>query len=146
MLSLTSFINKHFQHLVRLCMVLSAMLVITTGCGQSGPKLVPMHGVVTFQGKSIAPGSVFLEPVNTSERGSSLLQLDGSFVMRTYPHGDGVRPGDYCLYLQLGRSDVAELLPFCDVTTSPILLTVPEDGLPAYRLELTEHLPKPAAS
>src|SRR5262245_8929704 len=86
--------------LVRRCLALSAvlLLVVTAGCGNR-PKLVSVTGKVTHKEKELTAGSIYFHPAEGNsyqgEKPSSLLQTDGSFAMRTYPHGQGVPPGQY---------------------------------------------------
>jgi hypothetical protein len=128
---------------VKLSLLLFALLVGTVGC-ERGPALVPVTGKVTFQGKPIVPGAVFIEPDDgpdgTVLRASGLLQLDGSFALRTYPHGQGAMPGTYRLYLQLGHGTKPELAAFTDVMRSPLTVVVPEEGLKDHHIELSEHI------
>lgn len=118
------------------CLILAGL---ECGCAQPPPmNLVQVTGKVTMNGKPICPGSIYFQP--EQENGllsSSLLQLDGSFTMRTYPHGDGVRPGTYKAYLQLGGGATPEITKFTNPATSPILLEVPAGGLMGQTLELS---------
>lgn len=123
--------------------ILTALLVGSLGCNR-GPVLVPFAGGVTFHGKPVVPGAVFIEPDSGPDgavkRASGLLQLDGSFALRTYPHGDGAMPGKYRLYLQLGQGTKPELAGFTDVTRSPLTVVIPDAGLQGYQIELTDHI------
>ena len=128
---------------MKLSILLFALLVSSVGCNR-GPVLVPVTGEVTFNGKPVVPGAVFIEPDGgpdgTVQRASGLLQLDGSFALRTYPHGDGAMPGKYRLYLQLGHGTKPELAAFTDVTRSPLMVIVPDAGLEDHRIELADYI------
>lgn len=128
---------------MKLSILLLALLVGSVGCNR-GPALVPVTGEVTFNGKPVVPGAVFIEPDGgpdgTVQRASGLLQLDGSFALRTYPHGDGAMPGKYRLYLQLGHGTKPELAAFTDVTRSPLMVIVPDAGLKDHRIELADYI------
>lgn len=127
---------------MRIGWLIVLLAIGVAGCTR-GPTLVPVTGEVAFNGKPVVPGSVHLEPVDGPDAGvmraSSLLQLDGSFTIRTYPHGEGAMPGKYRIYLQLGPGTKPDLALFTDVTKSPLLVDVPEAGLKGYHLELAEY-------
>src|SRR5262245_16238197 len=115
-----------------LCLVLLALL---TACGCSGekPKLVPVTGKVTFTKKALTAGSIIFHPdagnSYQKDRPSSLLQVDGSFTMKTFPFGEGVPPGTYKVTLapelanRIGRPDYA------NPDKTPWSVTVPDAGL-----------------
>ena len=82
----------------RLALMAALVLVASAGCG-SKPKLVGVTGKVTHKEKGLSAGSIYFHPADgnsfSGEKPSSMLQLDGSFTMRTYPHGEGVPPGKW---------------------------------------------------
>src|SRR5262245_40493969 len=74
--------------------------LMLAGCGNNdAPNLVPASGKVMMDGKPLTAGAIIFHPSegNTfmKDKPSSLLQLDGSFTMKTYPFGAGVSPGPY---------------------------------------------------
>ncbi len=116
----------------------TTVLVCCSGCDR-GPSLVPVEGRVTYNGKPVVPGAIFFEPTEgaagSQMRASSLLQIDGSYTLRSYPHGDGAVPGDYRVYLQLGHGN-QELSKLTDSTHSPLAATIPEAGRKDLDFEL----------
>jgi len=115
------------------CRRLAVLLLccLLTGCGEAPPPLVPVTGkVVLSDGSPVTRGSISFHPdtANSYQKDdpSSLLQVDGSFTMKTFPFGEGVPPGKY------------------KVTLSPDLagrIRHPEYGLPAktpWKIEVTE--------
>ena len=80
--------------------VLALLLALTAGCGNEGPKLYPVTGQV-FHGDKPAAGAnvVFQLKEGPQQPGapipSAIVQEDGSFTIRTHPHGEGAPPGDY---------------------------------------------------
>src|SRR5262245_14718577 len=77
---------------------LAATIVAATLCGcGGGPKLVSVTGKVIQKGTGLSAGVINLHPAagNTwaGQPPTSQLQLDGSFTLATYPHGNGVPPG-----------------------------------------------------
>ncbi|MFM7070833.1 MAG: hypothetical protein ACKO38_03440, partial [Planctomycetota bacterium] len=79
----------------------SALMILAglVGCGGNQPPLAPVTGKVAMDGKPLTAGAIVFHPdvANSfqDDKPSSLLQLDGSFTMRTFPFGDGVPPGKY---------------------------------------------------
>lgn len=61
--------------------------------------MFPVTGKVTMNGKPLTAGSINFHPDAANnfqaDTPSSLLQLDGSFEMKTFPNGAGVPPGKY---------------------------------------------------
>jgi hypothetical protein len=94
---------------------------------------VPVTGTVTHNGKPLTAGSIIFHPgagnSYQKDRPSSLLQLDGSFTMKTFPFGDGVPPGAYKVTLapelanRIGRPNYAQ------ADKTPWSVTVPDAGL-----------------
>lgn len=113
------------------------IIIANAGCSRK-TALVPVTGVVTWKGQPVMPGAVFFEPEAGSSRASSLLQTDGSFVLRTYPAGNGALPGSYTVYVQLGAGAKPELARYTAVETSPLKVSVPEQGPQDFHFELSE--------
>jgi hypothetical protein len=117
----------------------AAVLLLAAGCG-SKPKLVPVTGKVTHKDKALTAGGIFLHPAegnpHPTEKASSLLQLDGSFTMRTYPYGEGVPPGKYKVTLgpelagRIGRPKYAK------AETTPLSIDVPDTGVRDHVFEV----------
>ncbi len=112
--------------------------LLAAGCG-GGPKLVPVEGKVTFNGQPLVPGSVWLIPQDgKGDKASGLIQLDGSFKLRTYPHGDGVVAGTYKVYLSLGGGTPPGLEACTDPEKTPLKVDVPAAGLKDWKLALPQ--------
>lgn len=79
--------------------ILAVMVLGIVGCGESPPKLVSVTGKVQMKNQPVTAGSIIFHPSETNafakDKPSSLLQLDGSFTMKTFPFGDGVSIGKY---------------------------------------------------
>lgn len=78
------------------------MFVVTAvGCGQSGPKCIPVHGKITFDGGPCpAAGMITFSPVETpagvpQRPGSGEFNKDGQYEINSGSHGDGLLPGRY---------------------------------------------------
>src|SRR6056297_1996385 len=105
---------------VRFSIVALAMLgLIVTGCGSDAPKLVEVAGKATHDNEPMIAGSIWFHPDPSnevqSEPSSCLLQMDGSFRMRTYPYGDGVPPGTYKVTFSPELANRIELPDYGDV-------------------------------
>ncbi|MFO0929452.1 MAG: hypothetical protein U0736_20885 [Gemmataceae bacterium] len=119
-------------------LVLFAVLLLT-GCG-GRPTLVPVTGAVTFHGKPLTAGSIWFHPAEGSsyqgEKPSCLLGLDGSFTMRTYPHGNGVPPGTYKVTLAPELANRISRPQYADPAKTPWSVTVPPAGLSGQAFEV----------
>lgn len=104
-----------------------------TGCGNNSPKLVSVTGKAVHKNEPLIAGSIWLHPDSTNEvktePSSCVLQMDGSFKMRTYPYGDGVPPGKYKVTFAPELANRINLPQFGDPAKTPLALTVPDEGL-----------------
>ncbi|WP_010586772.1 hypothetical protein [Schlesneria paludicola] len=114
--------------------ILIVVLAINTGgCGKSGrPVLVPAIGEVMFKGEPLTAGSIIFFPDKSvdyqNDRPSSLLQVNGSFIMKTYPFGDGVSPGKYKVCLNPPLANAIKLPQYGDPKKTPWEIEIPETG------------------
>jgi hypothetical protein len=136
-------------------------IVLTQGCGPSGPTTIPIRGEVYFKGaplKEMPQGLVHYIPKSSDGRqASGRLQPDGSFVLTTFQSGDGVVPGEYDIVVsaysaraELTRAQVEAargvvpkpglLVPekYTEPTTSGLSDTVDSNHSGFKRIELTE--------
>ncbi|MBY0231060.1 MAG: hypothetical protein K2W96_17385 [Gemmataceae bacterium] len=114
-------------------------LVLLAGCG-GGPRLAPVAGKVSMAGRAVTAGSVYLHPAPGNEwKGeppSSVLQVDGSFTMKTYPYGDGAPLGKWKLTLgpplsaRLGKPELG------DAGKSPWTVDVGAEGVKGAEYEV----------
>jgi hypothetical protein len=78
--------------------VLSALLLLlTSGCGSSGPEFVPVTGVVTLDGQPVAEAGVLFTPVEGGRPGRAGTDSQGQFVISTFKTGDGLLVGKYAV-------------------------------------------------
>lgn len=71
-------------------------LLISVGCGERGPELLPVKGIVTFKGKPIAKINVMFVPSDKQgiiAQGTS--DENGKFWLQTLDPKDGAMPGNY---------------------------------------------------
>ena len=77
---------------------LAVPLVVLASCGGSQPKLHPVRGSVLYLGQPAAGALVVFQPANSGPEAlmpSGPVEADGTFTLRTAPHGDGAPAGDY---------------------------------------------------
>ncbi len=119
--------------LSKICIMATAAVLSFSGCGPQAPPLVECSGRVQFGGKPITAGSIYLHPAEgnsfVDDTPGCLLQLDGSFVIRTFPWGPGVPPGKYVATLDPRSAERVGKPEYATVTGSPWKLDVPETGL-----------------
>jgi hypothetical protein len=117
-----------------------ASLALAAGCGGDRPKLVPVTGKVVHHGKALTAGSVWLHAdagnPYAGEKPSCQLALDGSFVIRTYPYGEGAPPGPYKVTLSPELANRIRLPAYSDPAKTPLRLDVPDAGVKDHVFEV----------
>jgi hypothetical protein len=122
-------------------MVLVAILLAAvTGCGgEAKPQAPPtalVKGKVTYQGKSLASGSVLFEPEGAGREAQGTIQPDGTFTLTSYDKDDGAVLGLHRVAVQ-GKVQGGGPLPikFNSFNTSKIEFEVGKDKT-EYAIEL----------
>lgn len=122
----------------RLALLFTALTVL--GCGESGPKLVPLNGKVVLRSEPVSAGSVYLHPDAANEFQSdtpgSLLELDGSFNIKTFPFGDGVPVGRYKVTLSPDLAVRLKVPEYSNPITTPWQVEVGPEGNTSLLLEV----------
>ena len=122
-------------------------LLVSAGCGGSGPEMIPVGGSVKFSDGTVPQGEVAVvrfEPVQPSDAGGAAgeaeirkgasgdIRPDGSFTLTTVAPGDGVIPGRYKVCFTVLETYVGEepLVPaqYRNAQTTPFEVTVGPDG------------------
>lgn len=110
------------------------------GCGGPKPTLVPVTGKVTKDGQPVTAGTIYLHAASAGayekDSPSSLLQVDGSFAIKTFPFGDGVPPGDYKVTLSPELASRLKLPKHGKASDTPLTVTIPPEGLSNWLIEL----------
>jgi hypothetical protein len=78
--------------------VASLALLLSSCGGGDGPVLHPVRGTVLYEDKPAEGATVVFHPVNgtpDSPRPSGVVGKDGTFTLRTHPHGEGAPEGNY---------------------------------------------------
>ena len=74
--------------------VVPFMLFATVGCGESGPKLVPISGTVTFKGAPVPAGYISFTPPPGGGAVRVIQIKDGKYDSAEMVGGKGVHPGN----------------------------------------------------
>lgn len=122
-------------------LLLLALLADVSGCGPSNrPKLVTVTGKVMMNGRPLTAGAIIFHPSDGNsfrdDKPSSLLQTDGSFLIKTFPFGDGVPPGKYKVTLAPELATRIQRPDFGDPKKTTWSVEVPENGLRDQRFEV----------
>jgi len=114
------------------------LVACLSGCGgPEPPPMVSVTGKVLHAGQPVTAGSIYLHPDASNsyqkDKPSSLLQLDGSFTMKTYPFGDGVPPGKYKVTLAPALASRLKKPQYALPERTPWEIEIPET-------DVTEHV------
>ena len=72
----------------------STLLVVISGCGESGPKLVPVSGQVTIDGKPLTYGYIRFTPTK-GRTSDAQISSDSTFTLRYSGERDGAVLGNH---------------------------------------------------
>lgn len=122
----------------RWCKPLLAMVLFSCiGCGEEGPRLIEVEGVVTYQGSPVTQGTIHFGPApeSTAKRPAvGNLGSDGRYTLRSLPNREGIEPGEYVVTVQSYTGShldgsVEYLVPeiYTSVETSGLTATVGTD-------------------
>ncbi|MFN9719578.1 MAG: hypothetical protein ACK58L_12840 [Planctomycetota bacterium] len=130
------------SHAMAACrMLLAAVVIHSAGCGQSGPEMVQVHGRVVRNGAGVTAGAVYFHPAagNTFQDDvpSGQLQLDGTFVISTFPFGEGIPPGNYQVTLSPELANRLERPGYGSRQTTPWKVTVTKEQMDSLVLEIS---------
>lgn len=86
-------------------------ITITAGCGDKGPKMAPVKGTVTIDGKPAAGAKVAFYPTNNSRPSGGVADASGNFELFTKTKGDGALVGDHAVTVTLLKPPPASKKP-----------------------------------
>jgi hypothetical protein len=130
---------SHRQGLV----VLALCVAFGGGCGK-GLKLVPVSGVVVNGNKPVTRATIAFAaeapPGVQTLDGYGSTDAEGKFTIQTITQGPGVPAGRYKLVLH-SETDSARFIPnsITSLTTTPLVVEVPEDGTQDLKLDLSKY-------
>src|SRR5688572_30363326 len=109
-------------------LILIGMLLLVVGCNR-GPRMVPVSGIVTIDGKPLKKGLVTVN-VKDSRPAYGKIGNDGKFQLMTKVEGDGCLVGEHTFTVSsrepLGPDTMRHLIPekYADETTSGFKIKV----------------------
>jgi hypothetical protein len=116
--------------------VAAAVALTLTGCGDGGPKIVPVSGVVLLDGQPLTYGHIQVLPAGWRPA-SGRLDGSGRFTLTTTDPNDGCAVGTHPVVILAGESLTPETMKwhapqkYADVATSNLTVTIsgPTDDL-----------------
>ena len=90
--------------LARFCLLAMGM-VFFAGCGQKGPLLVPVSGLVTLDGEPLASAVVAFEHTGGLNMATGVTKDDGRFELAIHKMGKGATPGPHRVQISRSESD-----------------------------------------
>ena len=90
--------------LARFCLLAMGMVFIA-GCGQKGPLLVPVRGLVTLDGEPLASAVVAFEHTGGLNMATGVTKDDGRFELAIHKMGKGATPGPHRVQISRSESD-----------------------------------------
>jgi hypothetical protein len=113
------------------------------GCKEPAPpRLAPVRGVVLYRHRPVASVQVQFVPEAEGQphgtAASAWTAADGTFSLRSHPHGDGAAPGVYRVQVVPYPGGVTLPEIYADPAATPLRATVPEQGLENHRIVLSD--------
>jgi hypothetical protein len=112
------------------------------GCASSPPKLVPAQGKLLYKGAPLPFTLVQFSPPDGNDKkalpASGTTEQDGSFKLKSYPHGDGARPGPYKVFITPYPGGPTIPSKYTAPETTTLEVTIPEQGADNLVLTLTD--------
>jgi hypothetical protein len=136
---------------LKFALLISVSLGMLVGCsGETRLPVVPVQGLVSYQGKPLANALVVMHPVDKSNPAATTCRAstksDGTFEVTTYLANDGAPVGEYivtveCYQLKGGNGSWEpgpNILPprYGSVATSDLKLVVQEGDNSVKKIEL----------
>lgn len=86
-------------------------LLALTSCSGESRKLYPVKGSIFYLDQPATGATVVFHPVGGAEStlSSGTVAADGSFTLRTHPHGEGAPAGDYVVLVTWYPPNAREL-------------------------------------
>ena len=117
-----------FAHCEKILIVLFALgTFAVTGCRESLPETINVHGIITFQGKPLSNGMVTFEPIDNGENpplrpAKGYTDNQGAYQLSTFRTNDGAMPGNYKVLVHaFGESMAMEALSPNQAPPKPVI-------------------------
>lgn len=145
-----------------ICLSLCLAWAVITGCGQNRhPELRQVSGTVTHEGQAVEDATVAFINESSSRIASGRTDAEGGFYLTSYDDNDGALPGEHVVVIskteeledapslsmdealktrRSKRTAAKHLIPakYASRDTSPLKVTVTENGPNQFALELTD--------
>jgi hypothetical protein len=118
------------RSLVAPLLVLS-LTVAVVGCAKKPPKLVPVSGKLVYHGQPLANTMIQFNPVELDQNSvlaNATTDQNGSFKLRSYPHGDGAKPGRYKVFITPYPGSPPVPSKYTAPEETSLEATIPEEG------------------
>ena len=81
--------------------LLALIILLSSGCGDSGPELAPVSGTVLLDGKPVEGASVTFMPAAGGRPATGTTNASGEFQLTTFKEQDGALVGDHSVTITL---------------------------------------------
>lgn len=119
------------------------LLALLSGCGDTGPKLVPVSGRITLDGKPLPRGAVSLRTDEHWEQPAGSIDADGRYVIYTQGRA-GAPPGRYRVVVfatEAAHDAEGKAHPGLPVSIVPALYNDPSQTLLKIEVTLSSRAP-----
>jgi len=126
---------------IRRAVITSLILILSGGCGDGRPQLVPVSGRVLIDGQPVECGNIRFTPKDY-RAASGKLGAGGRFELTTYEAGDGCIPGKHAVTVNareiISPDSIRWHAPkkYCDLQTADLEIEI-EEPTDSVEIELT---------
>jgi hypothetical protein len=114
-------------------------LLCLFGCSRSTPaplvQTIPAAGTVRYHGRPVAFVGLVFHSQNPTESGFAMTNSQGEFRCMTNESSNGLPVGDYVVTIAGGKGIPTR---YVDAESSPISVTVEDEGKNFFAIELTD--------
>jgi hypothetical protein len=92
----------------QLCLLLCVTCSLS-GCGSDGPTVVPVKGVVNYNGKPMEKIAVVFNPEGSGMMATGMTNANGEFSLQTSTPGDGAMVGNYKVAFRYDSGEIPDM-------------------------------------